>query len=458
MPFTPELADIRFGCGLSPDMAPPSDPSAMLKGLSGPDHMAQRFPITGFEPLRARLVEVAKLRAQARESADNSAQIAQIKSLRRASADEGASWLMQTLLRWMHTEHGFRERLVGFWADHFTALGKNQILRFAAAPYVEQAIRPHISGQFADLLIATTTHPLMLRYLDQGNSVGPGSPAATRGTRLRGLNENLAREVLELHTLGVDGPYSQSDVRQLAELFTGLGYSRKSGFRFRRNFAEPGPETVLGKTYGGNPARLDHVLQALRDLAVHPATAQHIARKLAVHFVSDRPDPALVQHVAGRFADTGGNLMAVATALLEHPSSWGTGPGNVKPPLDFIASAFRALVPDPDRIRGLKPGTVRRLLLHPLALMGQPWQRPNGPDGWAEEDSAWITPQGVSTRLRWALSVPQRLRPALPDPREFATSALGSFAPASVHLAARTAESRSDAIGLVLASPAFQRR
>lgn len=468
MSFSPELAEIRFGCGLSPVIAPPTSVLALLNGLNGPDHMAARFPVGGFGPLRDRLNRAKDLRKQARKSGDKSDLNAQIKSLRRDSAKQGSQWFVQSLQRWVHTEQGFRERLVAFWGDHFTAMGKNPLLKFATTPYIEEAIRPNISGQFADMLIATTTHPLMLHYLDQGVSVGPGSKVATNSKKRRGLNENLAREVLELHTLGVGGPYSQGDVRQLAELFTGLSFSRDTDFRFQAKLAEPGPETILGKTYGTDPATLEPVLQSLRDLAVHPATAHHIATKLAVHFVSDTPDPDLIQHIAGRYVDTGGNLMAVYAALLEHPSGWAVAGnivagdaargGNVKPPLDFIASACRALVPAPKQVGGADPRAIRRLFLGPLALMGQPWQHPNGPDGWPEDDAAWITPQGVSTRLRWALSVPQRLRPDLPDPREFVTSALGASAPQSVHFAARSAESKSDAIGLVLASPAFQRR
>jgi len=420
--------------------------------------MSQRFPIGNSASLQARLIAKAKLFKQLRKSGNKAEIKQQIKALRQQSGKEGVQWYTQSLLRWIHTEAGFHERLVTFWADHFTAKGKNPVLKFAAAPYVEEAIRPNISGQFADMLIATTTHPLMLHFLDQDKSVGPDSVAATQRKKLQGLNENLAREVMELHTLGVDGPYTQTDVRQLAELFTGLGNSRKDGFRFRPKFAEPGAETIMGRTYGGDPATLEPVLQSLRDLAAHPATARHIAQKLAVHFVSDSPNPALVRHIEGRFNDTGGDLNAVYSAMLEHPASWGATLSNVKPPADFIASACRALAPDDTRLVGLHPGVIKRVMLGPMGRMGQPWLTPNGPDGWAEEDEAWITPQGIAMRLRWALSAPQKLRPDLPDPRGFATTALGTFAPQSVHFAASAAESRSDAIGLVLASPAFQRR
>ncbi len=459
MSFSPELAEIRFGCGLSPVLAPPSDPAALLKGLLGPDEMAQRFGIAGFDPLRARLAKVADIRKRFRDrELTRVERDKQFKALRSNTGKEGAVWFTQSLHRRINTRHGFHERMVAFWADHFTAMGKNAYLKFASAPYIEEAIRPNIAGTFADLVIAATTHPLMLRYLDQNTSVGPASRVAARSKRLSGLNENLAREVLELHTLGVGGPYSQDDVRQLAELFTGLSLTPDSGFRFRPQFAEPGAETVLGKSYGGDPATLESILQSLHDLARHPATARHIAGKLAVHFVSDTPDPALVQHIEGRFIDTGGNLLAVCGAMLEHPASWAPPLRNVKPPADFIASACRALALDPDRLNKLGFRVLKRLLMDPLAVMGQPWQRPNGPDGWNEDDAAWITPQGVSARLSWALRAPQKLRRSLPDPRRFATTSLGSFAPQSVHFAARAAESKSDAIGLVLASPAFQRR
>ena len=459
MSFTPELAEIRFGCGLSPNVAPPQDPTAMLQGLVQPDAMAQQFPIDGFWPVRTRISAVRKLRRQFRKKQIKRKQfIAKLNNLRKDAGKGGTIRFAQGLQRWVNTEQGFFERLVAFWGDHFTTIGRTNYLKNAPAAYVEEAIRPNITGQFSDLLIATTTHPMMLQFLDQVNSVGPGSKVAARSKRLKGLNENLAREVMELHTLGVGGPYSQDDVRQLAELFTGMSLTEETTFKFRANFAEPGAETVLGQTYGGDPATLEPVLQSLRDLAVHPATARHIARKLAVHFVSDDPDPGLVQHIEARFNETGGNLLAVSAALLEHPASWQARLSNVKPPFDFIASAARALAPSQARFDQINYRVMNRLMLAPLDLMGQPWGRPGGPDGWTEHDEAWITPQGVSARLRWALSVPQKLRRRLPEPDKFVTTALGSYATQPVIFAAQTAESRSDAIGLILASPAFQRR
>ncbi|GAA6199406.1 DUF1800 domain-containing protein [Aquicoccus sp. SU-CL01552] len=460
MSFSSDHAEIRFGCGLSPQVAPAPSLEAMLAGLDGPDRMAARFPMVSHRDYWQRRAQWLELRKQRRKAsgarADELAD--QAMNMSRGFRADLLRGLGQTVLRWSETQSGFRERLALFWADHFTTVGKSGPQRSAVSIYVDAAIRPNLSGRFGDLLVAAVTHPMMLTYLDQRVSVGPQSAFARRKGKSRGLNENLAREVLELHTLGVDGPYGQADVRQLAELFTGLTIGRTGTREFRPGWAEPGEEVVLGRRYGGNPARLEAVQQALHDLAVHPATADHIARKLAVHFVSDAPDPGLVAHMAARFLATGGDLRAVYAAMLEHPAAWDDGPGNVKPPFDFIASACRALAVAPERIETAKESQVNRLILQPIRAMGQFWQRPTGPDGWPEADAAWITPQGLSARLRWAMAVPRRLLADLPDPRAFVDTALGAAAPEPVRFAARAAETRAEAVGLVLAAPAFQRR
>ncbi|KIC13563.1 DUF1800 domain-containing protein [Leisingera sp. ANG-Vp] len=461
MRFDSDLAEIRFGAGLSPRLQPPDSAEQMLSRLQGRDLMAERFPVSSFDDAfeaAREFRQLARARRKQRGLPGYKAADDAFKSYRRQRNETWLGWHRQRLQRHVLTKDGFRERLALFWADHFTAQGKSGPMRALAGPYAETVIRPHLAGRFEDMLIAAVTSPLMLHYLDQNRSAGPDSRAAQRRKRLRGLNENLAREVLELHTLGVDGPYSQTDVRQLAELFTGLTSSGEQGFVYRRGMAEPGSETVLGETYGGGKPSLKQVLAALRDLARHPATARHIAWKLAVHFVSDTPAPALVAHLAARFEETGGALMPVYTALLEHPEAWQPALGNVKPPFDYVASACRALNLPDARMAALRPGQIRRLLLRPLAQMGQRWEFSGGPDGWAEEDEAWITPQALAARLQWAMAVPQRLQKALPDPRDFARTALGGFANERVQFAASAAETGAEGIGLVLASPAFQRR
>lgn len=463
MTFPAEIAEIRFGCGLSPRVPPPRSAQDVLDALTAPDEMAQAFPVESFEAFRKRMAlanAARKRRRNAKTDAERKEARKTRNLLNKAAREDMIKWKGQTILRWVNTRQGFLERLAFFWGDHFTAVGKAGLLRRATSAYVETAIRPNMTGSFSDLLIAAVTSPLMLHYLDQGISTGPNSQVAARGGRNKGLNENLAREVLELHTLGVDGPYAQDDVRQLAELFTGLTYDAANGFKYRKDMAEPGAETVLGKSYGGETERLAPVLQALRDLAAHPATARHIARKLAVHFVSDTPDTSLVDHLEARFIATGGQLLAVYEALLEHPTAWAMPLHNVKPPADFVASACRALDVQPEIFADMDEKQARRLFVAPMRQMGQLWQQPPGPDGWPEQDTAWITPQGVAARLRWAMAAPRFLRRGrgLPPPKQFVQDALGGLAPEAVRFAAASAESRSEAIGLVLSAPAFQRR
>lgn len=385
MAFSTDVAEVRFGCGLTPGGAGPADLAALWARLTGPDWAAQAYPIATYTaglPDQAAFRAARKAEKQAQGSPDHPALQAELQQAQANLRDLHERGFLASLQRSCDPRSGLRERLVGFWTDHFTARGKDRALRHAVPAYVEEAIRPHVTGRFADLLVAAVTHPLMLHYLDQDSSIGPGSPAATGANRARGLNENLAREVLELHTLGVGGPYSQADVRQLAEVFTGLAIAGDGTPTFRRKWAEPGSETVLGRTYGGDPAQQDHVVAVLRDLAVHPATARHLAWKLAVHFLADDPDPALVDHVAARFRDSGGDLLAVTAALLEHPAAWVPGRFNVRPPFDFLVAALRALGRGPAELAALTPIQRRRLLMRPLALMGQPWQAPGGPDGW----------------------------------------------------------------------------
>lgn len=456
--FEPELAEIRFGYGLSPDITPPADVNAMLQGLSEPDDMAARFPIETFETFRARMIEVAKaakIRRQNRGTPEGIAAKKRRDELNSVARKDMHRWAGLSFMRKTWSETAFRERLEAFWADHFTAHGKLGVSRRATSPYIEEAIRPHLTGPFETMLQAAVMHPVMLFYLDQTQSMGPQSP---RGKdRDNGLNENLAREVLELHTLGVNGPYTQTDVRQLAELFTGLSFRPYKGFVFREDYVEPGPETVMGVTYrdSGDTAP---IRAALRDLARHPATARHIAHKLAIHFVSDTPDPALVQALETAFLETNGSLMAIYDVLLRHPASWEPTLGNMKPPLDFMASTLRGLAVPEAMLMRFGEGKMRRILARPLNAMGQRWQRPTGPDGWPEEDAHWITPQGIAERVTWAMHAPEFILRVLPDPRDFVHASLGSRADEVVKFAAASAENRREGIGLVLMSPAFQRR
>lgn len=459
MTFDPPRAARRFGCGLSPDIPAPTDAATMLEAVSGPDAAAQRFPVDGFDVARDLDLAIHELSRAVRSAETDAAReeaAARRGKLGREFRDTHMGWFRHTLLRRALTEDGFRERLAFFWGDHFTAHSKGGPLRYAHACFVEDAVRPNLAGRFADMLIAAVTHPLMLLYLDQVRSAGPNSIAAQRHGGQVGLNENLARELMELHTLGVGGSYGQGDVRDLAALLTGLSYRRSDGFAFRARIAEPGVLPFMGRAYGGDTPTLDRVVQVLEDLAAHPDTAEHIARKLAVHFTGDTPDPDMVRRMRDAYLQNGGQLVAVYAAMLDHPAAWHYAAGNVKQPIDFVGSSLRALGIAPRHLSDV-PRLLRRDMMNPMTLMGQTWGMPPGPDGWPEADSAWITPQRMAARLQWGMTVPFRVMRLLPDPREFVEVALGPDAPEPVRFAAKAAETRAEGVGLVLASPAFQR-
>ncbi|MGL4235127.1 DUF1800 domain-containing protein [Tabrizicola sp.] len=433
---------IRFGYGLPAIL---SDPKALIDGLAGPDRAAVDWPGVNL----AEVAPVMKAYREARKAKDEGG----VKAARRAATGLAMRGLKATLARAVGSGDVFRERLVAFWADHFTVAARNLLEAPLPGVLVDEAIRPYVGGRFAEMLKAVTTHPAMLIYLNQEASFGPGSRKGKR--QKKGLNENLARELLELHTLGVGAGYSQADVRELAELLTGLAVTPE-GFAFDARRAEPGPETVLGVTYRGEG--MTPVLQALDDLAARPETARHIARKLAVHFVADAPDDALVGALEGVFRDTGGDLLAVSEALVFHPGAQGAGAGKARQPFDFVVAAFRALGVQPAQILDAEPRVLRRMVLDPLKAMGQPFQQAQGPDGWPEAEADWITPQGLAARIEWAMGAPERLVRPLPDPRAFLQTALGARAGERLTWAVGAAESARDGVGLVLSSPEFNRR
>ncbi len=458
MKFDPEIAAIRFGTGLSPDIAPPSSVDDMLARLSGPDRMAQRFVIDGFKVIEDAAIEIKRLNKLRRKEPDRAPELKKkVRKITKQARKWQSGWLRATIARGAFAEDAMRERLVLFWKDHFTAKGKQSVMKRATSAYVEDVIRPHVNGNFADMLKAVTFHPLMLFYLDQVKSVGPNSVIAVKNPG-RGINENLAREVLELHTLGVDGAYNQNDIKELAKLFAGLTYRREDGFVYMANMAEPGAEKVLGKSYGGYTQDLSDVTDFLDDLAVHPDTARHLAQKLVVHFVSDEPDSELVDQVAAAYLSGGGDLMQAYRALLEHPAAWALPATKIKPPVQFIISAIRALGIAEKTVMEAGEAKINRLIAAPMELMGQKWEDPVGPDGWPEDSGHWISPQGLAARIQWAMNAPKKMRRKLPDPRDFIDTALGAHSSDRLRSAAARAERKSEGIGLILAAPEFQRK
>lgn len=363
------------------------------------------------------------------------------------------AFLEDAFARFTHaatTDAAFIERLVMFWSNHFCVSANKGPVRGIAGAYEREAIRPHVLGRFADMLMAVEQHPAMLVYLDNAQSIGPNSKAGLN--RSRGLNENLAREILELHTLGVGGGYTQEDVTNLARILTGWtvgnlanAMSEPGKFFFAPARHEPGAWTVLGKRYPDR-GQLTGV-DVLRDLARHAATARHIATKLARHFVSDNPPATLVQHLEKTFLDTGGDLAAVAKALAQSPQAWEAPPAKVLPPYDFLVAVVRGFALEP------QPQEMLRL----TNLLGQPLWRPPSPAGWPDADGAWAAPSALRERLRVA-EVAARQASRLADPRVVAEDILGDAMGSPTRQAVARAETREQGLELLIMSPEFQRR
>jgi uncharacterized protein (DUF1800 family) len=453
--MTPALttAAFRYGYGLPLPAQAPTDPASMLAALRGPDLMAATYPGPSLNALTETMARADTTLRQSRRAIGDEATEAR-QQYRSAIAELESAALgaaRTTFARALDAPDGFRERLVQFWADHFTTQARSRRDAPLPSTLIEEAIRPHVTGRFADMLRAVVQHPAMLGYLDQTRSFGPNSRVGLR--RARGLNENLARELLELHTVGAG--HTQTDVTQMAELLAGLTVG-KAGPTFDARRAEPGAETVLGQTYDGDS--LDAVLRALNDLAEHADTAAHLSRKLAVHFVADQPNRDLVQALTDGWRASGGDLLAVAESLLTHSAGWSTTPDKVRQPFDFLVAALRALGVGGAAVMALPDAPFRTMILQPMAAMGQPWQRAPGPDGWPEAAEAWITPEGMAARITWAMDMPARLVSPLPVPTTLMTRCLGAHLGERLAWAVPRSEDIREAVGLVLASPDFNRR
>jgi uncharacterized protein (DUF1800 family) len=341
---------------------------------------------------------------------------------------------------------GFAERLVWFWSNHFCV--STEVVYNMAAGYEREAIRPHVLGRFGDMLLAAAGHPAMLIYLTNTGSMGANSIAGIN--RTLGLNENLAREILELHTLGVRTGYDQDDVTRFANVLTGWTIIpvatdpvHGTEFIFNSRMHEPGPQRVLGKFYVDPGVEQGRAVMA--DLARHPATATHVATKLARYFSADDPPPSLVDRLARTFRDTDGDLKEIAKTLVTSDETWTPAREKLKRPCDWVASIARAtgLRADPDRfVRG-------------QALMGEPLWRPSAPQGYADNEGAWI--DGMGLRLDVANSVAERIADRV-DPKDVLDTALGALASPETRQAVARAETRQQALTLAFMSPEFQRR
>ncbi|WP_293459433.1 DUF1800 family protein [Phenylobacterium sp.] len=365
----------------------------------------------------------------------------------------------------VETDAGFRERWALFWANHFTVSATKVQAASLVGPYENEAIRPHVFGRFADLLDAVETHPAMLVYLDQAQSIGPNSRAAQvlkRGGRRRaqtdgapprpkGLNENLAREIMELHTVGVDGGYSQADVTEFARALTGLGLAGpRDGAPpgqviFRELAHEPGERMVMGVRYKGTGKAQSGAI--LADLAAKPQTARFVCTKIARHFVADDPPPALVDRLVEAWTSSGGDLGRVAIALVDAPEAWVPAARKLKTPYEFVASSFRAVGHPPPMRANQAIGTLGQ------RTFGAP-----SPKGWPDEAESWAASDALVKRMEFAQGLSAAVGPGVEDPMRLADAALGArLGPAAAKAISR-AETRAEAVALLLMSPEFQRR
>jgi uncharacterized protein (DUF1800 family) len=343
---------------------------------------------------------------------------------------------------------GFVERLVWFWSNHF-CISADKIVEMTG-PYEREAIRPHVLGHFGDIVQAVESHPGMLFYLDNVQSMGADSIAGIN--RDKGLNENLAREIMELHTLGVRSGYSQKDVTSFANVLTGWTWVRPEEtehggeFLFVKRLHEPGEQVVLGKRYPDTG--VDQGRAVLTDLARHPATATHIAQKLARHFVADEPPPSLVAKLEKKFKDTDGNLKEVAKALVSADEAWTPQRTKLKPPADWLVAMLRLV-----GTRAIPDNAIGRLLGAQATLGAALW-RPPAPNGYPDTEAAWI--DGVPHRLDIANEFAARVATNA-DPLALLDSGLGPLASVDTRQTIARAESRAQAVALLVMTPEFLR-
>lgn len=501
------MAGVRFGFGLAPGDRPDGDPDALLEQLRRAQGEKLLFPREGLEMRKKRIRQYRSVRQDLTQRMKNGEALGeQEKALNRdvtASFDADASG---RIVQAAGSSSGFQERLASFWLNHFTvSASKSTEMRLIVPLYEAEAIRPNLSGRFADLLKAASLHPAMLMFLDQAHSLGPNSRRAQK--RGGGINENFAREVMELHTLGVNSGYSQTDVRQLALLLTGLVFDRdevQAGFDPSR--AEPGQFDVMGKTYKRGEGVFDISETVLEDLASDERTMRHVSTQLFTHFISETPDEHTIAAMVKAWKAKDGELTAVYRAMLQSKAAWEEPGQKFKKPFDYIVSSLRAagltrpddLLNDEDRPRGafdLPDGAPQQLAMagqddddqnrrgmegrkedgrdrpsppqmkHSLArqaaqmtaALGEPVWRPSDAAGFKDQSAYWFNPAQLSMRIEWARRLARRI-PGKPDPRGFANEALGDLARDSTLQLVSRAPSRQAGLMLVLASPEFNRR
>jgi uncharacterized protein (DUF1800 family) len=430
---SPFVAAIRFGLGPRLEEPLPRDPQAWLVAQIDRAVPPPEGPSVA-DALRARHQDILD------RDANQGVPPGRTRALDLIRADQLA-WAERRLT----TAQPYRERLVDFWMNHFTVSGRDGGTRFMIGAFEREAIRPHVAGRFADMLVAVTLHPAMLNYLNNTSSVGPNSAFGARAGR--GLNENLAREVLELHTLSPAGGYTQGDVTEFAKVLTGWSVAQRAepfGTVFRPQAHEPGPKYVMGRTWQEGR---DEAEAVLRFLAAQPATHRHLAVKLVRHFVADDPPPAAVRRIEAVLRDTDGDLGAVSRALPKLEEAWARPLGKLRAPQDWVVAACRGL--------GL-PGDQGAAVIGGMATLAQPLWSPQQPNGWPDIATAWATPEGLMRRVDWAHTISARGQRL--EVRMVADAVLGPLLRAETVTAVTRAGSVREALTMIFTAPEFMRR
>jgi uncharacterized protein (DUF1800 family) len=473
-PLAAAIAANRFGLGARPGelAAIETDPPGWLRRqLAGPPpEIRGAGLVPASQTLQRALAARERLAAARRAQPQGNEDAAKVTAALKLPSIYRPVYVDEIHARFSHavtTDRPFLERLTQFWSNHFAvSVDKIAVLGLAGA-MEREAVRPHVLGHFTDLLLAVERHPAMLLYLDNQASIGPDSRAGRLVNRRASgrkvdINENLAREILELHTLGVDGGYTQADVTSFAQAITGWSIAgdrhgrrfaklgadagRPGEFLFRAAFHEPGARQLSGRTY--RQAGLQQGEAMLQDLALRPETARHVSTKLARHFIADDPPPAAVERMTRAWLRSGGHLPAVYDALLESPEAWERPLAKFKTPADYIHSSYRALA---------LPVRERRRALQPFEVLGQRNLQPGSPAGWPDGSADWDGSSALLKRIAWADALSQRLGDAR-DAGRLASQVLGATLRDDTADAIARAESGAQALTLLLACPEFMRR
>ncbi len=353
----------------------------------------------------------------------------------------------------------FLERLTRFWTNHFAIEAADATTGLVGA-FERDVCRRHLTGKFSNLLIASTLHPAMLVYLDNEASIGKDAPW---GDGINTSNENLGRELMELHTLGVNGGYTQDDVAEMGDALSGhsvgmpweIPYGVEPGrYRFKPYFHQPGSRTILNKTYAEDNDGPGQMIAILNDLARHPSTIDHVCRKMIEHFISDTPPPALLQAMKTAWADNDGLLLAVYHAMIDHPLSWDINRDKLKSPVDYIVSAARRL--GPDLIFDTADAAAPYYLYILWQDMGHFPLSAFSPEGWSDENLYWAKPAAMMTRMQWAHQIAARV-PSV-DPLIFLQDSVGNLLSTTTITEVSNAADARQGMTLALMSPEFQRR